>query len=131
MSKEKKYQELMKKYEELEKKLGVIEDDCAKKNMPFDDMYKETYDIRNEMFSISQEARLLQEPTIEFGKTWKGSLYTMDEFKEMCLNNEITDNDGYGYYATETGKSNILIMPSDILENKYRTDFSHVIWLGK
>ena len=41
------------------------------------------------------------------------------------------DSDGYGYYATESAKSDVHIMPSDVIENIIRDDFSHVIWFNK
>ena len=44
---------------------------------------------------------------------------------------DITDDDGYGKYASEKAVSNIEIYPSDILANKVRTDFSHIAWYNK
>lgn len=128
---EKTYKELQQEFDRLLKKVQDKEDDCAKKGMPFEDMIQQTSNERNNLIDISQQMRLIQEPVLEFGKTWKGDIIPFDNFKQMCQNKTIVDSDGYGYYATETAKSNIEIYPSDIIENKYRTDFSHVIWFNK
>ena len=49
----------------------------------------------------------------------------------MGLDNEITDSDGFGLYAARKGVSDIKIYPSDIIENSYREDFTHVLWINK
>ena len=54
-----------------------------------------------------------------------------EKFKKECENSYLTDDDGIGYYATKEAKSNIEIIPSDILENIYRNDFTHVIWMNR
>lgn len=125
------YKELQKEKQKIEEILSKKTDECAKKGLDFDDMINETKEERNKLFSISKEMRLLQEPTVEFGKQWNGDTYTFEQFKKLCIDEDLTDNDGYGYYATETAKSNVEIIPSDITENKYRNDFTHVIWFNK
>ena len=127
----KKYNELQKEYDKLVKRINQKSDECAEKGMPFNEMLEETKDDRNRLFEISQEMRLIQEPVLEFGKQWKGDTFTLEQFKRMCEDGSLTDNDGYGFYATEKGKSDINILPSDITENKYRKDFSHVIWFNR
>ena len=42
-----------------------------------------------------------------------------------------TDDDGFGYYATEDKQSNIKVYPSDIMSGNYRKDFTHVVWYNK
>ena len=51
----------------------------------------------------------------------------------MCSEEKqlLTDEDGYGYYATETAKSSIMIKPSDVVYDMLRTDFTHVLWFSK
>ena len=51
--------------------------------------------------------------------------------KIIAVKGDITDDDGYGKYASEKAVSNIEIYPSDILANKVRTDFSHIAWYNK
>jgi len=122
------YKDYKKEQEKLTNQLHSKEDECAQKGLSFDEMIKETSDIRIQLYQISQEMRLLQEPTMTFDKQWKGEYYTLEEFIRTCELNGFTDEDGYGYYATEKGKSDIPIYPSDVLDEKVRTDFTHVIW---
>lgn len=124
-------EKLKEKYKEIEKKIATLEDECAKSGKSFEDMIEETKKERTSLYMLSKEIRLVQEPTIEFGKRWKGDTLTLEDFITLSKDGELTDNDGYGFYATETGKSDIEIIPSDIIENKYRNDFTHVIWFGK
>lgn len=125
------YNDFKKEIEKLSKELAVQEDNCAKKGLSFDEMIEQTRELRIKIYELSQEMRLVQAPTLEFGKEWKGDYYTIEEFIENCKDDTFTDDEGYGYYATETGKSDIKIYPSDVIDNKIRTDFSHVIWFPK
>lgn len=127
----KTYQDFKRKKEKLEKKLFDEEDKCAKEGLSFDSMLEQTKNLREQIFEMSQQMRLKQDPTIVFDKQWKGNLMTIEEFVEDCKNGSLIDSDGYGYYATEIGKSDILIYPSDVIEDKFRKDFSHVIWFNK
>lgn len=127
----KQYKEYIKENEKLSKQLAEKENECAKNGMSWDDMFKETLDIRIKITENDRQARLIQSPTMTFGKKWAGDLMSIERFIEDSKKETITDNDGYGKYATETGVSDIYIYPSDILEDKYRTDFSHVIWFNK
>lgn len=128
---EKTYKELVKENEELEKELETIEDSCAKKGMSWDDMLSETKDIRIKITQNDRKIRQIQSPTVQFGKNWNGELITLEEFIASVNSGVFTDNDGLGRYATEVGVSDIYIYPSDILDNVYRKDFSHVLWLNK
>lgn len=127
---EKSYSEVEKEYGKIKRKIAETENKCAEKGMSFEDMIEETSDDRNKLFDLAKELRLLKEPVVEFGKSWKGTMYSLEEFVVLCENGTFTDNDGYGYYATETAKSNVEIYPSDVTEDKYRNDFTHVLWLG-
>lgn len=131
MEREKKYQDYKKENEKLQEKLKIEEDECAKKQIPFDEMVEQTKEIRLKILKNQQEMRLLQEPTMVFDKKWKGEYYTLEEFIRTCELGGFNDEDGYGYYATELGKSDILIYPSDVLDDKVRKDFSHVIWFDR
>ena len=52
----------------------------------------------------------------------------LENFVAASVAKEIVDTDGEGYYATETAKTDIIVRPSDIIENIYRTDFPYVLW---
>ena len=75
--------------------------------------------------------RLKKDATVEFGKNWDGDTYTLDEFISRVNGGAFIDDDGYGYYATDNGKSDITVYPSDIKENIYRNDFTHIIWFNR
>ena len=128
---DKTYEKLKSEYDQASKRLSDREEEFAKNGVEFDEMIEKTKSLRLKINEISREMRLLQSPTLEFGKEWKGDLMTLEEFIEECNNGILIDYDGFGYYATETGKSDIKIYPSDISMNKYRKDFSHVIWFNK
>lgn len=86
------------------------------------------------MFIVDKLIRLKEDPVVTYGKEWSGKLYEIEKFKELCGENEqiLTDEDGIGYYATETSKSNIIVKPSDFAyENMIRKDFTHVLWFNK
>lgn len=117
--------------DKLNNEYSEIENDCLKNGLSWDEMCKKTHKIKEKLFVIDKQIRQIEEPIIEYGKVWKGEIFSINEFKENALNNALTDNDGYGYYATETSKSNILVYPSDFLLDIYRTDFTHIIWFSK
>lgn len=131
MKKTETYQDLKKEKEKLEKALLREEDDCARRGIEFQKMIEQTIDLRKKINKLSQQMRLLQEPSIVFDKEWKGDWMKINDFIVKCKNEQLDDSDGYGYYATENGKSNIKIFPSDVIDEKVRTDFSHVIWFSE
>ena len=115
----------------MKEKLLSEEDKYAREGLPFDEMFEKTKETRIEIKQLSQQIRKQQNPTMQFGKKWKGDLMTLDKFIEFSKNHHFKDNDGEGFYATEKGVSDIPIYPSDILDNVYRADFSHVMWFAK
>lgn len=122
---------LKKEEERLKAKYSEIEDDCIKKGLPFSEFVDLAHKEAEGIYLIDKYKRLLQDPIVTYGKEWKGDTMTLDEFKNSVKSGMLTDDDGYGYYATETSKSDVIIMPSDVKENLIREDFSHVIWFNK
>jgi hypothetical protein len=123
--------ELLREEERLEEKLNTISDECIKEGLNYEEFCKRAYDVKEGLYFISKELRLRKTPTVEFGKHWQGDTFTMEEFIDAVKSGLFVDSDGYGYYATDNGKSDITIYPSDIIENMYRKDFTHVIWFNK
>lgn len=117
--------------ERAEARYNAIEDDCVKKGLPFNEFEKLVRDEAEKLYFIRKYKRLQQDPIVEYGKEWKGDLFTLDKFKEMVMDGVFLDSDGFGYYATESAKSDVVILPSDIKEGLIRDDFSHVIWFNK
>ena len=125
------YNEMEKEIEKLlQKKLDIM-DICAKEGKTFDEFMEIATPITEQIYLLSQEKRLKQTPTMEYGKEWKGNKYIIEYFSDSCKNGVFADNDGYGYYATENAKSDIIAYPSDFTSGKYRTDFTHIIWFNK
>ena len=105
-------------------------DECAKEGLSYNEFCVKAKTLKEQIYLIEKHIKVKEEPTIEYGKEWKGKLLTLENFIEKAKNLELKDVDGIGYYATETTKSNIIVCPSDILENIYRTDFTHILWLN-
>lgn len=128
---EKTYEELVKDADRLEAEYNAIETQCLKDNMTFDAFCEKAHDVKEKLYFIEKYIRLKQEPTITYGKEWNGKLMLLEDFKRDCGTGFYTDDDGYGYYATESSKSDIQVYPSDITENVYRTDFPYIIWFNR
>ena len=124
-------EQLLREEERAEEKYKEIEDQCVKEGLSFDEFCKKAQKEREILYFIDKHKRLRKDPIVEFGKEWKGDLYTLEQFKKMVANGELIDDDGFGYYATEMGKSDVVIYPSDITENLIREDFTHVIWFNR
>lgn len=123
--------ELLREEERLRTQYNEIEEECLKEGLSFSEFTKRAQKEREGLYLIDKHKRLRQDPIVEYGKEWKGDTYTLDEFKKMAKSKLLTDYDGFGYYATESAKSDVEIYPSDVLENLIREDFSHVIWFNK
>lgn len=131
--------------EELEKRLEALDNEVERIwnksfEMPLEKGWKwysnhpklkERQDVYRELKLLIDDyelSDLYREPNGEI----LGDLMTLNEFVEACkIGPVFVDSDGCGYYATATQESNISICPSDIIANKYRKDFTHVIWYNK
>lgn len=56
---------------------------------------------------------------------------TLEDFKNCCKNHMFINDDGSGYYGTETERSDIPADPSHFCQNWNRTDFKYVYWYNK
>lgn len=122
---------LQREKERLEDRYDEISDECAKEGLSYKEFQKKSESVKEQIYLICKYIRLKQDPSLQYDKEWFGDLMTLEEFIAMCQHNMFVDDDGYGYYATENAKSDILLYPSDITEGIYRKDFSHVIWFNK
>lgn len=123
--------ELNKELTRLNEKYQEIQDDCIKEGLSYSDFCDKAYDVKERLYFIEKHIRLKQEPSVDFRKNVDGDRYTIEQFQNMVKNKVLTDDDGFGYYATETGVSDIEIIPSDVLEDIYRKDFPYIIWHNK
>ena len=127
----KTYEELMKEDSKLNDEYENLSDECAKEGLSYKEFSEKAKPIKEKLYFISKYIRLKKAPTVEYGKEWKGDLFSLERFISMVENGVFIDDDGFGYYATETTKSDIMIFPSDIKENIYRNDFTHIIWFNR
>ena len=74
------YEELKNEHSSLFKTKNEIMDKCAKEGASFDDYATEVKEIAEKLYFISREMRLKESPILEYGKTWKGELFTIEEF---------------------------------------------------
>lgn len=58
-------------------------------------------------------------------------LMTIREFAERVADDLFTNNDGTGYYATETQVSALRAVPSNFREGRIDPEFTHVVWFNK
>ena len=127
----KNYTELLREEERLREKYNDIEDQCLKAGASFDEFQKKAKKEAEGLYFIDKYKRLKVEPIVTYGKEWNGDYYTLEQFKANVFSGALVDDDGVGYYATETAKSDVTILPSDVKENIIRDDFTHVIWFGR
>lgn len=60
-----------------------------------------------------------------------GDKMSIEYFKACCEVGGFTNNDGTGYYATDTEESDIEFSCKDFTMNRYRKDFPYVVWYNK
>ena len=125
---EKTYAQWKQEYNQLEVENAELEEQCAKDGLDWMVMLAKTKVVKEKMAKADKMMRLLQEPSLVFNKKWNGVKMELGKFVELSIGKEMFDRDGEGYYATETAKTDIIIRPSDIIENIYRKDFPYVIW---
>ena len=128
---EKTYAQWRQEYNALEIQNSEAEDLCAKEGDDWLVMLHKTAEIKQKMAHADKMMRKLQEPSLTYNKKWKGKKMELEDFIAASIAKEIIDTDGEGYYATETAKTDVLVRPSDIIENIYRTEFPYVLWIPK
>lgn len=122
------YEDLKREAKKIEKRIMEAEDSLAKEGVSFEEMVEKTREDRIELFRLSKEMRLIQDPGFQSKKKWKGKFMTMENFIKMCNEENITDEDGYGFYANGKMVTDIKIFPSDIMAEMYRKDFAEILW---
>lgn len=128
---EKTYEELLKEEQRLNQEYTDIETQSLKDNLTFNEFCEKAHDVKEKLFFLDKQIRLKKEPIITYGKEWTGDFMTIDEFRNKSQSKFFTDEDGIGYYATESSKSDVEIKPSDFEFNIIREDFPYVIWFNK
>lgn len=128
----KSYDELYKELTTKEEQLDNYRNELFDKYTNFDDYWRAYCNCKliKEVQELSQEVRLCKLPYMDDMPDY-GDIMTLEEFIDSCNCGGFCNYDGSGYYALETSCSDITIYPSDITNNKYRKDFTHVIWFNK
>ena len=75
---------------------------------------------------MNQENEIKKEPIPGYGDHM-----TMKEFIEACRLYCFVDSDGIGNYAGIDFCTNKEISPSDVINNKYDNNYTHVMWFNK
>jgi hypothetical protein len=122
--------QLEKEMDVLSTKMTDIENECAKKNMPWNEYLKTVEPHTKAYFKALNEYRMIVTPEMESIPDY-GDHMTMEDFVDCCKSGGFIDCDGSGVYATATEMSDIGIQPSEIMSGNYRKDFTHVVWFNK
>ena len=77
-----KYEELKREAKKIEKKIMDAEDALAKEGVSFEEMVEKTREDRIELFKLSKEMRLIQDPGFQPKKKWKGKSGKKGKAKE-------------------------------------------------
>lgn len=122
-------EELDKKIEELEKEVDEIQEKSYEMGISGYDWFR-NHPKTKELEKLENQRRLIVEPTMKpLDKI--GSLMTLQKFIGCCKDGGFIDYDGFGYYATATEQSDIVVYPSDITSGNYRKDFTYVKWYNR
>lgn len=105
--------------------------ECLKEGLSFSEFKKRAISLKEDIYLMDKYRRQKMDATVQFGKKWKGTRLALAEFCKKAENGSLSDMDGTGYYSTKDGVSDIEIIPSDITEGIYRTDFPYVQWLRR
>lgn len=79
--------------------------------------------------SIYNKLRLVKTPTLFDIRNGEHLEFT--RFVDLIIDGKLSDDNVYGYYATNNMQSNVLVYPSDIKSSMYRIDFTHVVIFNK
>lgn len=110
----------------------VIQDVAADYHVPvnsvvvtfFKEISKEEYE---KLSKLQKDVNyILRDPSVASKKM------SLEEFIGCCRLDYLTDDDGLGFYGTESKQSNLTVKPSDItVYENYRKDFTHVYWYNR
>lgn len=128
--------------EEYEKRLDELDEqvhEAWEKSFEIEGGWKKAWEFYSnhpavrEREKLWREYKLIKDYTLhDFSSLDKECLMPFNEFVECCKVGPLfCDSDGFGYYATKTQVSDIVISPSDIVSGVYRKDFTHVCWYNK
>ena len=116
--------ELVDKRDEKMNKINILECDS------FDDWVSKMEPEQSKINQLSRKKRLIEQPMFVKIPEY-GDHMTLEHFISCCECGGFIDSDGYGEYATKDQMTGIFINPSDITQNDYRKDFTHVVWFNK
>lgn len=129
MSNEKEYNRLVEKYDMLCEAYQEKEKECSKSGLSWDDFVKETRPLKTSIFEVEKEIRKVQPVGYEVAQNWKGKIITLEEFIKDSKDGVINDSTATYYYSDGSTKTDVKILPSDVLADVVRDDLTHVMVL--
>lgn len=67
----------------------------------------------------------------ELQKNTFGSVYSIDEFCELCNNCSITNNDGFGYFLSDDGIESDKSVFNPTVTPEYAKRYNFIVWYNK
>lgn len=61
----------------------------------------------------------------------RGTLFTLDTFRDKVITGDLTDYNGCGFYAIGMSVSEEEILPSDVLSDRINRSYTHVVWFHR
>lgn len=58
-------------------------------------------------------------------------IYTIEKWREQCVQGNFIDYDGFGYLGTEMQESKIRIYPSESGMTRQYPEYTHVWWYNR
>jgi len=55
----------------------------------------------------------------------------MEKFRENVVSNRTMDDDGTGYYASESRMTNLEVDIVDVYKDRHQKEYTHVMWFSK
>ena len=105
---------------------GSSWDNYAEKCTPY---WKKAYELDTAYSLLIPHEDIKFEPLDDDEK--ENCLIPIDEFRAACMYSAFTSSDGFGYYATDTEKSDVDACPEAFADGYVRDDFTHVVWYNK
>jgi hypothetical protein len=129
-NKEERIKLLDKQIEELSKRLDY-ELNKPTKNESFERFSARIDPLQNERARLKSERRMLTDDYTLSPLSDYGDVMMLKEFVLACKDGMFIDDDGHGYYVKDDHQTNLVIVPSDVTNRKYRKEFEKIIWFNK
>jgi len=103
---------------------------CSRCTMPIDEPRGE-YDVTEHELTCPECGEVDNYRDDELPIDHLGVHMPLEEFKGACEVGMFIDDDGFGNLATETHESNREVCPSIVMDEKFETCYTHIVWYNK